>query len=114
MFDTYKYCRTFFQLQKAKSAVTPRINIDDKETARITASQPLDHEGCLLFRSATMHAASPAVDRLDISEAVKVLSQAMSAPREGHLATLKRLVRYLTGTPRMAMCMESRMLMTRG
>ena len=39
-------------------------------------------------------------DRLDISEAVKALSQFMAHPREGHMAELKRLIRYLRGQPR--------------
>lgn len=89
-----------FKLQRCKPAATPRTKLDDRETARIAASPALDKESCTLYRSATMRAAYLAVDRPDISEAVKVLSQAMSAPREGHLGLLKRLVRYLVGAPR--------------
>lgn len=47
-----------------------------------------------------MRAAYLGADRPDISEAVKVLAQAMSAPREMHMAQLKRLVRYLAGAKR--------------
>ena len=90
-----------FNLRKCKPALTPRVKIDEKELARITASPALDRDGRTQYRSATMRAAYLAVDRPDISETVKVLSQAMSQPKEGHLAMLKRLVRYLAGSPRM-------------
>ena len=43
-----------------------------------------------------------AVDRPDISEAVKCLSQANANPRQGHMTKLKHLARYLLGAPRMA------------
>ena len=49
----------------------------------------------------TMRAAYSAIDRPDVSETVKMLAQAMSKPREGHVGLLKRLVRYLAGSKRM-------------
>ncbi len=54
-----------------------------------------------------MRAAYLGQDRLDISEAVKCLSQAMANPREGHLAQLKRLERYLGNRPRTALKYEA-------
>eukprot|EP00971_Amphidinium_carterae_P088494 1750966-Amphidinium_carterae.1 len=38
--------------------------------------------------------------RMDVSETVKCLSKAMSAPRAGHLLQHNRLARYLKGAPR--------------
>ena len=57
-------------------------------------------DGQKLYRSNTMRAAYLSQDRVDIAETVKCLSRAMAAPREEHLAQLKRLVRYLKGRPR--------------
>ena len=91
-----------FGLKRGKSAVTPRIKVTDGELAKIAASPVLEGIEATKFRSATMRAAYLAVDRPDISETVKALSQAMASPREGHMALVKRLVRYLAGVPRRA------------
>ena len=89
-----------FKMEMCKPAATPRVKVDDVEVQRIAATPVLEKEHATLYRSCTMRAAYLAVDRPDISEAVKVLSQAMSAPREGHMGALKRLVRYLAGERR--------------
>eukprot|EP00971_Amphidinium_carterae_P191515 3800238-Amphidinium_carterae.1 len=47
-----------------------------------------------------MRAAYLGQDRVDIAETVRCLARAMSKPREGHMAQLKRLARYLRGAPR--------------
>ena len=43
-----------------------------------------------------------AQDRVDSSEAVKCLAQAMSKPKAGHMTQLQRVARYLKGVPRKA------------
>eukprot|EP00972_Heterocapsa_arctica_P079443 11709116-Heterocapsa_arctica.AAC.1 len=50
-----------------------------------------------------MRAAYLAQDQLDISDAVKCLARAMSAPRQSHMSELKRLCRYRPGVPRVVL-----------
>ena len=47
-----------------------------------------------------MRSAHQAQDRVDISEATKCLSQAMSQPKAGHMTQVKRVARYLKVVPR--------------
>ena len=89
-----------FQMDKCKPAATPRVKLDEKEIQRVAATALLEKEQATMYRSSTMRAAYLAVDRPDISETVKCLSQAMATPREGHMCVLKRLVRYLAGARR--------------
>ena len=91
---------TTFNMEHCKPAATPRAKTTEDEINKIAATQILEKEKATMYRSAAMRCAYLAVDRPDISETVKVLSQAMSAPREGHMCTLKRLVRYLAGARR--------------
>ena len=53
-----------------------------------------------LYRSLVMRAQFLALDRADLSEAVKSLTRKMKAPNESDIKDLKRLGRYLVGRPR--------------
>ena len=92
-----------FGLETAKVTATPRVRLDEKELEKIAETTALDRERQQLYRSGLMRAAYIGADRPDISEAVKCLAQHMSSPREGHLQLLKRVIRYLKGTPRLAL-----------
>ena len=74
--------------------------LDDKEVDRMSTTPLLDHEARLKYRSGTMWTAYLPLDRPDISETAKMLSQAMSKPREGHVGWLNILVRYLAAAKR--------------
>ena len=50
-----------------------------------------------------MRCAYLAQDRVDISEAIKCLAQAMSKPKAGQMTQLQRVARYLKGVPRKAL-----------
>ena len=50
-----------------------------------------------------MRCAYLAQDRVDISEAIKCLAQAMSKPKAGHMTQLQRVARHLKGVPRKAL-----------
>lgn len=93
-------------MENAKPAPTPRIKVTEAELTKITTSPALSGADATRYRSAAMRAAYLGVDRPDITETVKALSQAMSAPREGHMGMLKRLVRYLAGARRKAIVYE--------
>eukprot|EP00971_Amphidinium_carterae_P319485 6349462-Amphidinium_carterae.1 len=90
-------------LEKCNPVKTPRIKLSAAEAESIEMSPKLDSHRATLYRSGTMRCAYLAQDRVDISETVKCLSRAMSCPSEGHFAQLKRLARYLKGSPRCAL-----------
>ena len=69
----------------------------------IENSSNLEGEQATKLRSGTMRCAYLAQDRVDMSEAIKCLSQAMSQPKAGHMTQLQRLARYLKGVPRKAL-----------
>ena len=50
-----------------------------------------------------MRCAYLAQDRVDISEAIKCLAQAMSKPKAGQMTQLQRVARHLKGVPRKAL-----------
>ena len=52
-----------------------------------------------LYRSNVMRASYLSQDRPDIQETVRLLASSMSQPRQGDLAELKRLARFLKGRP---------------
>ena len=89
-------------LSKGNAVKTPRVKLSAAEAESIESSL---FEGAMAtaYRSGTMRAAYLGQDRVDIAEKVKCLSRAMAHPREGHLAQLKRLARYLKGAPRCAL-----------
>ena len=91
-----------FSIKPGKGAATPRVKPSDSELKSIAESPALEGAAATQYRSSVMRAAYLAVDRPDISEAVKALSQAMASPREGHMPQLKRLIRYLASHQRKA------------
>ena len=86
-----------FELIRAKTADTPREKLSVAKEREIEESPMLDRQGQKLFRSAAMRATYLSQDCVDITEAVNCLFRAMAGPREGHLAQVKRLARYLKG-----------------
>ena len=53
-----------------------------------------------MYRGLAARANYLAQDRLDIQYAVKEIALRMSSPKDGDMALLKRLGRYLIGAPR--------------
>jgi len=84
----------------SKAVVTPGLK--DKGTA----GTPLRDEDIRTFRSLTMRAAYIAEDRPDIKFATKELARWMQAPTSIAWEALKRLGRYLLGTPRLVQRFE--------
>ena len=86
-------------LSKASSAATPRVKrTPDTEQVRL-ASAFLEGSEVFLFRSNVMRCSYLSQDRPDIQETVRLLASSMSQPRQGDLAELKRLARFLKGRP---------------
>ena len=100
--NTSRFFPKMFNMEKCKAAATPRQKLDDETCDTINSTQLLDREGCWMYRNGAGRAAYLFTDRPDISEAAKVLAQAMSKPRDWHAGLLKRLVRYLAESKRKA------------
>ncbi len=64
---------------------------------------PLEHAAASEYRARTARANFMAVDRPDVSYAVKELCRGMSAPTKRDSEALKRLARYLLVTPRVVL-----------
>ncbi|CAK0892249.1 unnamed protein product, partial [Prorocentrum cordatum] len=90
-------------LKGANAVKTPRVKLTATDAEDIEKSAPLEGQEATRFRRGTMRCAYLSQDRVDISESVKCLSQAMARPRAGHMVQLKRLARYLNGVPRRAL-----------
>ena len=80
---------------ESNNVKTPRVKLSAIEAEEIDNSPILDGEQATTFRSGTMRCAYLALDRVDISEAIKCLARAVSKPKAGHLTQLKRVARYL-------------------
>ena len=65
---------------------TPRVKLSAIEAEGIENNPNLKGEQATKFRS---RCAYPVQDRVDISEAIKCLSQALSQPKAGHMTQLK-------------------------
>ena len=63
----------------------------------------LDEDAARLYRGAAARANYLAMDRPELALASKELCRTMSAPRRGDLAALRRLARYLLGSPRVVL-----------
>ena len=91
-----KYARNIvkkFGLDSKKHASTPmssstKLNVD---SSRVEVSPSLYRSiiGSLLYLMAS---------RLDIAFSVGVCARYQAAPKESHLATMKRIIRYVNGT----------------
>mgnify|MGYP000208370902 CR=1 FL=1 len=86
-----------YNLGDAKTTVTPRTKLTVEEAESRVVSDDLLGAEATRYRSATMRAAYLGQDRLDIAESVKVLAQHMKVPKQGHVADVKRLARYMKG-----------------
>ena len=90
------------ELTRGNIVKTPRVMLSAIDAKMIKNSPNLEGEQATKFRSGSLRCAYLAQDRVDISEAIKCLSQAMSQPKAGHMTQSKRLARYLKGVPRKA------------
>ena len=61
----------------------------------------LDKKNATLYRAVAARLNYLSPDRPDIAYSVKEAARAMSAPRESHMARIKKLGRYLKGRPRL-------------
>ena len=82
--------------KESKGVNTPgcKPNIEEEKT-------PLGPEETRAYRSVCMRAAYLAVDRPELLYAVKECARRMSAPDTADLVALKRIGRYLQGSPRL-------------
>lgn len=87
-------------LDTAKAVVTPAEKGSAQEAIEATGLPPLPPDRASLFRSIVMRRAYLSQDRVDLCESVKSLARFMSAPTEHSWSKLKRLGRYLKGSPR--------------
>lgn len=86
-------------LENAKPVDTPSIKKSALEAEAIEREPALTPALATKFRSCVMRGAYLSQDRVDITEAVKSLAQAMKTPKPGDELRLKRLGRYLKGKP---------------
>ena len=93
-----------FVLEEAKSVSTPGT----KEEGRTTTDheEPLDEEQATRYRALTARCNYLSPDRPDVAFAVKELARNMSTPKKGDWTRLKRLGRYLIGSPRLQQWFE--------
>ena len=80
---------------ESKAVSTPVVRTTDEEDGK-----ELDAEGRACYRSWTMRASYPSQDRCELQFAVKELARRMQQPNTKNMLALKRLVRFLKGSPR--------------
>jgi hypothetical protein len=96
-----------FDMKSSKPTPTPAIKVEPpklKEDETPIVLPVLDKKGIKMYQSivgALMYAAM--VTRIDIAYAVNMLSRHLSAPTEAHVTDAKRVLRYLNGTPTLAL-----------
>ena len=90
-------------LTQSNIVKTPRVKLIVIEAEPIVNCPMLEGEQATTFRSRTMRCAYLALDRVDISEAIKCLARALSKPKAGRMTQLKRVARCLKGVPRKAL-----------
>ena len=86
----------------SKAVVTPGL----KQKIGGAAETPLPENEARAYRSLTMRAAYIAEDRPDLKFSSKELARSMQCPTSESWEALKRLGRYLLGTPRLVQRME--------
>ena len=82
-------------LGDAKTVTTPGVSCSANDSPELSAVETSR------YRSMVMRCNYLALDRPDICYASKELARNMQKPRQGHFQGLKRLVRYLSGRPRL-------------
>ena len=80
---------------ESKAVSTPGVRTTDEEDGK-----ELDAEDRACYRSWTMRASYLSQDRCELQFAVKELARRMQQPNNKNLQALKRLVRFLKGSPR--------------
>ena len=82
----------------AKAVTTPGVAAE-KDSKKLEDSELSKAEGTQ-FRRAAARINYMALDRPDLGFAAKALSRSMAAPKESDVVRLKRVLRYIRGTPR--------------
>ena len=80
---------------ESKAVSTPSVRMTDEEDGK-----ELDAEDGACYRSWTMRASYLSQDRCELQFAVKELARRMQQPNTKNMQVLKRLVRFLKGSPR--------------
>ena len=88
-------------MEKCKPVKSPNEKITAEALAKRMELSEVEPDRVRQYRSLTMRAGFLAQDRPDLSETVKCLARKMKSPTEADFGDLKRLARYLKGTPRM-------------
>ena len=76
---------------------------DETEDEGPEEEEDLSPEEATKYRALAARLNYLAVDRVDIQYSVKEAARAMSCPKEGHWTLLRRIGKYLRGTPRLVM-----------
>ena len=86
-------------LQNGKAVTTPIV----KEPASTATEEqpPLDKSRAAVFRSSCMRAAYLSIDRYDLQYCAKEAAREMHCPSERGWGIMKRMARYLLGSPRL-------------
>ena len=85
-----------------KPAVSPGCTEEKEEVNEDEVY--LTGSDCTKFRRAAARFNYMSLDRPDLSYASKVLARGMANPTESDVVRLKRILRYLRGTPNMYIC----------
>ena len=80
---------------ESKAVSTPGVRTTDEEDGK-----ELDAEGRACYRPWTMRASYLSQDRCELQFTVKELARRMQQPNTKKMQALKRLVRFLKGSPR--------------
>ena len=80
---------------ESKAVSTPGVRMTDEDDGK-----EFDCENCACYRSWTMRASYFSQDRCELQFAVKELARRMQQPNTKNMQALKRLVRFLKGSPR--------------
>ena len=79
---------------ESKAVGTPGVRMTDEDDVK-----ELDAENRACYRSWTMRASYLSQDRCELQFAVKEFSRRMQQPNTKNMQALKRLVRFLKGSP---------------
>ena len=80
---------------ESKAVSTPAVRMTDEDDGK-----ELDAENRACYRSWTMRASYLSQDRCELQFAVKEFARRMQQPNTKNMQALKRLVRFLKGSPR--------------
>ena len=91
-----------WNMQDSKPVSTPGTAEEKQKGCAGDMEEKLDKKEAKEYRRAAARINYLAQDRADLAFAAKEVSRAMSDPNKGDVVRLKRVLRYLKGTPRIA------------